>query len=161
MGQCYSFLYDCLEQRNVPKPQTQSKTTKSSESIPLLAPIIPPLSNGNNSHKEHSHTAPVPIVVTDKSAPVSAPHLITSEYELKEVIGVGSTATCHRVVHRLTGLPYACKVIDKRQVDMKFSGLLDQFHVEISVLKQLRHPNIVALEDVFETNERIYMVHPS
>lgn len=41
---------------------------------------------------------------------------------------------------------------------MKFSGLLDQFNIEIKVLKALNHPNIIHLEDTFETTERIYMI---
>jgi serine/threonine protein kinase len=49
-------------------------------------------------------------------------------------------------------------VIDKRQVELKFSGLLDQFFVEIKVLKALNHKNIIKLEDTFESVERIYMV---
>ena len=41
---------------------------------------------------------------------------------------------------------------------MKFSGLLDQFFVEIKVLQTLIHPNIIRLEDTFETPDRIFMV---
>lgn len=41
---------------------------------------------------------------------------------------------------------------------MKFRGLLDQFQIEIGVLKTLNHPNIIHLEDVFETENKIYMV---
>jgi serine/threonine protein kinase len=55
-------------------------------------------------------------------------------------------------------LEYACKVIDKRQVEAKFSGLLDQFYVEIKVLQSLKHSHIIHLEDVYETPDRIYMV---
>jgi serine/threonine protein kinase len=52
---------------------------------------------------------------------------------------------------------FACKVIDKRNIAIKFAGLLEQFYVEIQVLRCLNHPNIIHLEDVFETNDRIYM----
>lgn len=55
-------------------------------------------------------------------------------------------------------MEFACKVIDKRQVEAKFNGLLDQFFVEIKVLKTLNHPNIIHLEDTFETPDRIYIV---
>lgn len=43
-------------------------------------------------------------------------------------------------------------------IEMKFRGLLDQFQIEIGVLKTLNHPNIIHLEDVFETENKIYMV---
>jgi len=79
-------------------------------------------------------------------------------YELREEIGVGSTSKCYKCVKKSDGTEYACKVIDKRQVEMKFSGLLDQFFVEIKVLKSLNHPNIIRLEDTFESPDRIYMI---
>jgi serine/threonine protein kinase len=79
-------------------------------------------------------------------------------YELKDVIGYGSTSTCHRCVRKSDMAEFACKVIDKRQVEVKFSGLLDQFYVEIKVLQLLKHPHIIHLEDVYETADRIYMV---
>lgn len=79
-------------------------------------------------------------------------------YELKDEIGVGSTSKCYRCCRKSDGKEFACKVIDKRQVEMKFSGLLDQFNVEIKVLGALKHPNIIHLEDTFETSDRIYMV---
>ena len=79
-------------------------------------------------------------------------------YELRDEIGVGSTSKCYKCIKKSTGEEYACKVIDKRQVEMKFSGLLDQFFVEIKVLKSLNHPNIIRLEDTFESPDRIYMI---
>jgi hypothetical protein len=79
-------------------------------------------------------------------------------YELREEMGVGSTSKCYRSIRKVDNKEFACKVIDKRQVEMKFSGLLDQFYIEIKVLQTLNHPNIIKLEDTFESNERIYMI---
>ena len=81
-----------------------------------------------------------------------------AEYELKEEIGVGSTSKCFRCLRKIDGKEFACKVIDKRHVEAKFNGLLDQFFVEIKVLKSLNHPNIIHLQDTYETPDRIYMV---
>ncbi|CAM9614294.1 unnamed protein product, partial [Choristocarpus tenellus] len=83
---------------------------------------------------------------------------ITSRYELKEVLGVGSTSTCYRCVAKDTGKEFACKVIDKRMIENRFSSLLDQFHVEMEVLQALRHPNIIHMEDAYESDRRIHMV---
>lgn len=80
------------------------------------------------------------------------------KYELRDEIGVGSTSKCYKCMRKTDGKFFACKVIDKRQVEMKFSGLLDQFFVEIKVLKSLNHPNIIHLEETFESPDRIYMV---
>lgn len=79
-------------------------------------------------------------------------------YELKEEIGVGSTSKCYNCIKKADGSEYACKVIDKRQVELKFSGLLEQFFTEIKVLKTLQHPNIIRFEDTYETNDRIYII---
>jgi serine/threonine protein kinase len=80
------------------------------------------------------------------------------EYELRDEIGVGSTSKCYRCFRKSDGKEFAAKVIDKRQIDAKFSGLLDQFYVEIQVLRSLNHPNIIKLEETFETPDRIYVV---
>jgi serine/threonine protein kinase len=80
------------------------------------------------------------------------------KYDLREEVGLGSTSKCFKCTRKSDGQEFACKVIDKRQVEVKFSGLLDQFFVEIKVLKTLNHPNIIHLEDTFETPDRIYMV---
>jgi hypothetical protein len=46
-----------------------------------------------------------------------------------------------------------------RRIEMDFSrALLDQFQIEIGVLKTLNHPNIIHLEDVYEDDDCIYMV---
>jgi serine/threonine protein kinase len=80
------------------------------------------------------------------------------KYDLKEVIGVGSTGTCHRCIRKSDSKDFACKIIDKRQIEVKFTGLLDQFYVEIRVLTDLKHPNIIELQDVFETADRIFII---
>ena len=80
------------------------------------------------------------------------------KYDLKEVIGVGSTGTCHRCNRKSDSKDFACKIIDKRQIEVKFTGLLDQFYVEIRVLTDLKHPNVIELADVYETADRIFIV---
>ncbi len=101
-------------------------------------------------------------IMLEQSAKSSkrAPSLgqLTDKYELKEVLGVGSTSTCHRCISLQTQKHYACKIIDKRHIESRFRGLLEQFHVEIEVLKELQHPNIISLEDVYVTSDKIYMV---
>ena len=43
-------------------------------------------------------------------------------------------------------------------IEEKFTGLLDQFYIEIKALQALNHSNIIHLTDVFETSSKIYMV---
>lgn len=65
------------------------------------------------------------------------------KYDLKEEIGVGSTSKCYRCSRKSDGQNFACKVIDKRQVEVKFTGLLDQFFVEINVSYRTRFINYI------------------
>ncbi len=75
-----------------------------------------------------------------------------------EVLGVGSTSTCHRCVNKQTGVHYACKVIDKEVIEDRFQGMMEQFNTEIEALRNLKHPNIIQLLDVYITDEKIFIV---
>jgi serine/threonine protein kinase len=80
------------------------------------------------------------------------------KYDLREEIGVGSTSKCYSCTRKSDAKVFACKVIDKRQIESQYSGMLDQCTIEIKVLKTLNHPNIIKLEDNYETPDRIFMV---
>ena len=75
-----------------------------------------------------------------------------------EVLGVGSTSTCHKCIDKQTGLNYACKVIDKRVIEDRFQGMMEQFYTEIEALKKLHHPSIIQLFNVYITEEKIFIV---
>jgi serine/threonine protein kinase len=75
-----------------------------------------------------------------------------------EVLGVGSTSTCHRCVHKRSDHHYACKIIDKQLIEDRFQGMMEQFHTEIDALRSLNHPNIIQLFDVYVTEEKIFIV---
>lgn len=75
-----------------------------------------------------------------------------------EVLGVGSTSTCHRCVDKRTNLHYACKIIDKKLIEDRFQGMMEQFHTEIEALRSLDHPNIIQLLDVYITEGKIFIV---
>jgi serine/threonine protein kinase len=141
------------------------------------APRLPPPPTATGASSETVLLAPTPVLATtipasNISAPIGVPAnksgtnlqqqqnkaTFYMNYELRDEIGVGSTSKCYKCIKKSDGKEYACKVIDKRQVEMKFSGLLDQFFVEIKVLKALKHPNIIKLEDTFESPDRIYMI---
>eukprot|EP01041_Mallomonas_annulata_P003909 gene3909-7796_t len=125
---------------------------------PVVAAQAPPV---------HNPTAPAPIIpaTSQNHGALSSACVIpnnktgfTVKYDLKEVIGVGSTSTCHRCLRKSDASEFACKVIDKKQIEMKYTGLMEQFNIEIKVLKLLNHPNIIHLADTYETPEKIYMV---
>jgi calcium/calmodulin-dependent protein kinase I len=49
---------------------------------------------------------------------------------------------------------YAVKIIDKKAL----KGKEDSLENEIRVLKRLKHPNIVALLEVFEDKTKVFLV---
>ena len=71
------------------------------------------------------------------------------KYELCEVLGVGSTSTVHRCIHKVTGNEYACKIIDIQNMDVQYHSMMIQFHTEIASLKSIHHPGIIQLYDVY------------
>lgn len=53
---------------------------------------------------------------------------------------------------------YACKIIDKFQMEDRFAGMMAQFQTEIEALRELQHPSIIGLYDVYLTEDKIYIV---
>jgi serine/threonine protein kinase len=81
-----------------------------------------------------------------------------AKYQLMEVLGVGSTSTVHRCVRKSTDEHFACKIIDCQLIEERFQGMMQQFQTEIEALRQLKHPGIIRLYDVYITAERIFIV---
>ncbi len=88
----------------------------------------------------------------------NAENELYAKYTLLEVLGVGSTSTCHRCIEISTQESRACKIIDKTEIDPKYQSMMDQFYMEIQTLRTLQHPNIIRLFDVYITKEKIYIV---
>ncbi|XP_013777029.1 serine/threonine-protein kinase H1 homolog [Limulus polyphemus] len=76
---------------------------------------------------------------------------ITARYNIKAVIGKGSFSRVIRVEHRITKQPYAIKLIEAPEGK-------EVFEAELSVLRRVNHPNVIRLVEVFESNDKIYMV---
>jgi calcium-dependent protein kinase len=72
------------------------------------------------------------------------------------VLGSGVSGLVRMVKHKATGLEYAVKCLDLGLVGTK-EGLA-QLREEIFIMCQLDHPNIVRLEEVYESHSEIYLV---
>lgn len=79
---------------------------------------------------------------------------ITDKYILKEVIGTGAFSEVVMAVEKTTNTGRAVKCIDKRQL----KGKEDTLRNEVLVLKQINHPNIVKLVEIFESKTYVYLV---
>jgi hypothetical protein len=72
------------------------------------------------------------------------------------VLGSGISGLVRLVTHKATGVKYAVKCLDLGLVDTQ-DGLA-QLREEIFIMCQLDHPNIVRLEEVYESHSEIYLV---
>ena len=63
------------------------------------------------------------------------------------LIAAGNFSTVRQVTHRLSGQPYALKVIDKKLYEGREGALKS----EIAILKLVRHPHIVSLIEDYDT----------
>lgn len=76
---------------------------------------------------------------------------MVGDYVIGPRIGWGSFAVVWRSRHRWLGTEFAIKEIDKKHLNASMMK-------EISILRQINHPNIVRLFESIETEDRIYLV---
>ena len=82
--------------------------------------------------------------------------ILMQRYELGRMLGQGTFAKVYHARNLKTGQSVAIKMIDKEKV-LKV-GLIDQIKREISVMRLVRHPNVVQLYEVMASKAKIYFV---
>lgn len=82
--------------------------------------------------------------------------LLLGRFEVGKLLGHGTFAKVYHARNVKTGEGVAIKVIDKEKI-LK-SGLVAHIKREISILRRVRHPNIVQLFEVMATKTKIYFV---
>lgn len=82
--------------------------------------------------------------------------ILMHRYELGRMLGQGTFAKVYHGRNLKTGQSVAIKMIDKEKV-LKV-GLIDQIKREISVMRIVRHPNVVQLYEVMASKAKIYFV---
>ncbi|KAJ7979619.1 Non-specific serine/threonine protein kinase [Quillaja saponaria] len=80
--------------------------------------------------------------------------LLHGKYELGRVLGHGTFAKVYHGRNLKTGKSVAMKVVGKEKV-IKV-GMMEQVKREISVMKMVKHPNIVELHEVMASKSKIY-----
>jgi serine/threonine protein kinase len=78
-----------------------------------------------------------------------------AKYEREQLIGLGSSAEVFKVTEKGTGKKYACKIISLENNKMNDSKTM---RTEIAILQQSKHNNIVDLHEVFETNQKAWLI---
>ncbi|KAG9143390.1 hypothetical protein Leryth_017772 [Lithospermum erythrorhizon] len=82
--------------------------------------------------------------------------LILDRYEIGKLLGQGTFAKVYHARNIKTNESVAIKVIDKEKI-LKV-GLISHIKREISILRMVRHPNIVQLFEVMATKSKIFFV---
>ncbi|XP_075469850.1 serine/threonine-protein kinase DCLK2 isoform X2 [Ascaphus truei] len=80
--------------------------------------------------------------------------IILEKYKVGKVIGDGNFAVVKECVERSTGKEFALKIIDKAKCCGK-EHLIDN---EVSILRQVKHPNIIMLIEEMDTSAELYLV---
>ncbi|XP_038594456.1 calcium/calmodulin-dependent protein kinase type 1D [Micropterus salmoides] len=75
-------------------------------------------------------------------------------FDFKEVLGTGAFSEVVLAQERLTGRMFAVKCIPKKALKGKESSIEN----EIAVLRRIKHENIVALEDIYESPDHLYLI---
>ncbi|SCM13041.1 calcium-dependent protein kinase 5, putative [Plasmodium chabaudi adami] len=75
-------------------------------------------------------------------------------YELdKYKLGKGSYGNVVKAINKKTGQAKAIKIIDKKRINN-----IERLKREILIMKQMDHPNIIKLYEVYEDSEKLYLV---
>lgn len=80
---------------------------------------------------------------------------ITKDYTILNTIGKGGFGEVKKVIHKVSQDVRAMKIIKKDQVDEQYLQTLQN---EIKILKQLDHPNIVKLYEIYSDQDNIYLI---
>ncbi|XP_042295174.1 death-associated protein kinase 2-like isoform X2 [Sceloporus undulatus] len=94
-------------------------------------------------------------------SPTGSPHGISVEelYELLEKLGSGHFGVVRRCRERETGTFFAAKSVKVRKRKGSRLGLdREQVEREVGILRQLRHPNIMRLHDVFANKAEVVLI---
>ncbi|RNF00358.1 putative protein kinase [Trypanosoma rangeli] len=75
------------------------------------------------------------------------------EYEILETVGAGAFSKVKRVIHIPTGACFVAKIIPKHNQRVE-----NDIRVEISILRRLRHRNIVQLVEILESPNNYYII---
>jgi len=115
-----------------------------------------PQKESNNVEEEDEEILSIP---PEDMADINDPEQkdkIMCDFIIKQVIGEGTFATVRLAVNKQTGEQVAIKIMEKNKIVQNEDKI--RIEREIKVLKNLRHPNIVHLYSVIQTDEKIYLI---
>ncbi|XP_078037110.1 uncharacterized protein LOC144470131 isoform X2 [Augochlora pura] len=95
-----------------------------------------------------------PQVRTPSPSSLILPQPLSLHYTVGHVIGEGNFAVVRHCTHKSTGAEYAMKIVDKYKCQGKATMLV----IEVSILRQVCHPNIISFIAEQETADQLFLV---
>ncbi|CAM8942498.1 hypothetical protein QQ045_013486 [Rhodiola kirilowii] len=92
--------------------------------------------------------------MAEKGDKEAASSVLKGKYELGRMLGHGTFAKVYHARNLKNGKSVAMKVVAKEKVIQV--GMMEQVKREISVMKMVKHPNIVELHEVMASKSKIY-----
>jgi len=83
------------------------------------------------------------------------PAAIKSLYSIGSKLGAGGFAVVRKCKHRSSGVIYALKVINKKNLETDDLAILES---EVSIMREVSHEYIVKLHDVFDSRSKMCLV---
>jgi serine/threonine protein kinase len=82
-----------------------------------------------------------------------------SQFFLGKKLGEGAFATVHEAIRKQDSQKFAVKILQKTKIkDGSIFNSVDAIINEIDILRRIHHKNIVALENIYNTDEHYYLV---
>ena len=89
--------------------------------------------------------------------PSSSPSSFTlGHYTIGRTIGKGTFGKVKLGAHSLTGEKVAVKILEKDKI--KDSSDVERVSREIKILKLVKHPNVIGLYEIIETQKQLYLI---
>ncbi|XP_069557087.1 serine/threonine-protein kinase SIK3 homolog isoform X3 [Brachyistius frenatus] len=107
------------------------------------------------SHSGRASAAAGCIANPGHTSATRPPPARVGHYEIERTIGKGNFAVVKLATHIITKAKVALKMVDKTQLD---DENLKKIFREVQIMKLLKHPHIIRLYQVMETEKMIYLV---
>uniref|UniRef100_A0A8C0B6X7 Serine/threonine-protein kinase DCLK2 n=1 Tax=Buteo japonicus TaxID=224669 RepID=A0A8C0B6X7_9AVES len=136
-----------------PGPSRRSKSPASVNGTPS-SQLSTPKSTKSSSSSPTSPGSFRGLKVSVNGNKCSGSSTILEKYKVGKVIGDGNFAVVKECVERSTGKEFALKIIDKA----KCCGKEHLIENEVSILRRVKHPNIIMLIEEMDTPTELYLV---
>ena len=79
-------------------------------------------------------------------------------YDILNKIGIGAYGQVYKIKHRFTNQIRAMKIISRSQIKNNYKNCDDSVENEIGILKEISHPNIIKLYEVYRDENNYYLI---